>query len=151
MSFTPFQTPPPDFFTITGIYQHRYDPSVVSTFNEISTIINVTYGGVLPDPFNNRFEDPPGKMWSFGQYNRYNRLFQLFRCVYAHNSNQSTIQTVSNPAKPYKFCTFSEYNDFKESVGLVQQLYNVEPGLSIEQIFVLPFPPFAQSFPPPTA
>ena len=34
----PFQTPPPTFFTIDGIYSHRYDQSVIATFDAISTI-----------------------------------------------------------------------------------------------------------------
>ena len=81
---TPYQTPPASFFTINGIYSHRYDPSVISTFDTISTTMGVLG---LPDPFNNRFNDPPGKVMSYQQLSDYRPQITTFQRVYKHNLN----------------------------------------------------------------
>ena len=149
MSFTPFQTPPPSFFTIEGIYAHRFDPSVISTFNEISTIVSSTTSGILPDPFCNRFLNPPGKFMSYKQLQDYRRQIGLFQQVYAHNLCEYQNQTQKKPAKPYKFMTMTEQSDFLEGAGIINKLYNTIPGLSLPEIFILNFPPFTASFPSP--
>lgn len=140
---TPFQTPPANFFTINGIYAHRYDPSVIATFNLISTNVGVLD---IPDPFNNRFNNPPGKTMSFQQLSDYRRQIDLFQRIYNYNRNQSTIQTQTPNyrAIPYRFVTYKEKNDFDEGVGIITKLYNVEPNLSLSNIFIFQFPPFGQ-------
>ena len=150
MNFTPFQTPPPGFFTVGGIYQHRYDPSVVATFNQISTMTYVDSSGVLDDPFNNPYNVFLGQFLSIGQLDEYKQQFSLFRTVYQYNSNQWVTQTKANPARPYRFYLPSDQSTFRQSLGIVNKLYNVVEGLSLTDIFILPFPPFAASFPNPT-
>jgi hypothetical protein len=148
MSF-PFQTPPPCFFTINGIFAERYSPYVKDTFDYISTIVSIDSSGILPDPFNNRFESTKGKYFSFQQLEEYDRQIALFQRVYAYNSNQYFTQTKANPARPFKFCTYKEFNDFRSATGIINKLYNVNEGLFLTDIFILPFPPFTASFPPP--
>jgi hypothetical protein len=138
---TPFQTPPASFFTIEGIYAHRYDPSVVATFDTIST----TVGAIgLPDPFNNLINNPPGKFMSFQQLSDYRRQIALFQRVYNFNKNQSTIQTATYRAVPYRFLTYKEKNDYDEGVGIINKLYNVQSDLGLSNIFIFKFPPFGQ-------
>lgn len=143
------QTPPPTFFTLSGIFAHRYDPCIVQTFDYISTQTYIDTSGLLPDPFNNRFETTKGKWFSFQQMQEYDRQINIFRKVYIHNSNQSFQQTATNPAKPYKFCTYKEMTDYNAGLGIINKLYNVNPGLYLNDIFYLPFPPFNQ-FPDPS-
>lgn len=138
---TPFQTPPATFFTIEGIYAHRYDPSVLSTFNTIST--NVGAEG-LPDPFNNRFNNPPGKTMSYQQLFEYRRQIDIFQRVYNFNQHQSTLQSSTYRAIPYRFTTYKEKNAFDEGTGIINKLYNVEPDLNLSNIFIFQFPPFGQ-------
>jgi hypothetical protein len=149
MSFTPFQTPPPSFFSINGIYAHRFDPSVVSTFDAISTLVSTTTSGLLPDPFNNRFLNPPGKFMSYQQIQDYRRQIALFQKVYSYNLCEYETQTVQKPAKPYKFITMTEQADFLQGTGIINKLYNTVPGFTLQEIFILNFPPFTASFPPP--
>lgn len=138
---TPFQTPPASFFTINGIYAHRYDSSVVATFNTISTNVGVLG---IPDPFNNRFNNPPGKVMSYQQLFDYRRQIGIFQKVYNYNKNQSTMQSSIYRAIPYRFVTYKEKSDFDEGVGIINKLYNVEPKLSLSNIFIFQFPPFGQ-------
>lgn len=150
MSIVPFQTPPPSFFSINGIYAHRFDPCVISTFDAISTFVSSTTSGLLPDPFNNRFVNPPDKSMSYQQILDYKRQITLFQKVYSHNLNEYNTQTVQRPAKPYKFITMTEQTDFLQGTGIINKLYNTVPGLSVQEIFILNFPPFTASFPPPS-
>lgn len=150
MSFIPFQTPPPSFFSIEGIYAHRFDPSVISTFDAISTLVSSTTSGLLPDPFCNKFLDPPGKLMSYKQLMDYIRQIDIFKNVYSHNLCEYQSQTQQKLAKPYKFQTSTEQADFLEGTGIINKLYNTIPGLSIQEIFILNFPPFTASFPPPS-
>jgi hypothetical protein len=150
MSFVSFQTPPASFFTIDGIFQHRYDPSVVSTFNAISTIVNIDSSGILPDPFNNRMESTKGKYMSFQQMQEYKRQIATFQRVYKYNYNQWICQTPSNPAQAYRFITYKELNDYRASLAIINKLYNVSEVFDIQNMFVVPFPPFAPGFPNPT-
>lgn len=138
---TPFQTPPANFFDINGIYAHRFDQSVIATFNTISTTVGA-YS--LPDPFNNRFNNPPGKVMSFQQLSDYKRQIAVFQRVYNYNKNQSTMQTSTYRAIPYRFVTYKEKSDFDNGVGIITKLYNTEPNLSLSNIFIFQFPPFGQ-------
>ena len=146
MSFVPFQTPPPTFFTIDGIYSHRYDQSVIATFDAISTM---TGSAGLPDPFNNRFNVRTGQMMSYQQLQNYREQIATFQRVYAYNYRQSTIQTVTNPATSYRFITYKEKGYYNEGIGIISKLYNDVEDLTLNQIFVFQFPPFAPSFPSP--
>lgn len=150
LTFTAFQTPPPGFFSIEGIYQHRFDPCVVETFNQISNVVTSNSMNLLPDPFNNPTNNPPVKFLSYQQYTKYKNQLDLFRRVYKYNLCQWQNQTISEPAQPYLFATSEEFYTFNESVGLVNKLYNVNPQYNLSNMFIMPFPPFAASFPPPT-
>jgi hypothetical protein len=150
MSFVPTQTPPPGFFTIEGIYAQRYNPCVVSTFNTISNINAIQTSNLKPDPFNNLTENIFVKNLSFAQKNEYQRQLGLFRNVYGYNLNQWRKQTPQNPARPYKFMTSSEFYDYQQSIGLMYKLYNVNTQYPLSNLFIMPFPPFTSSFPPPT-
>ena len=145
MPFIPTQTPPNGFFTVEGIYAHRYDISVISTFNTLSSIAGAAG---LPDPFNNRSNIPPGQTMSYAQLQDYRRQIELFQTVYACNEYQSTIQTVANPAKPFRFVTYKQFNDYRQGLGIISKVYNVVEGLSLTDIFIFKFPPFGQ-FPNP--
>lgn len=140
-TITPFQTPPASFFTINGIYAHRYDQSVIATFDTISTNVGVLG---LSDPFNNRFNNPPGKVMSFQQISDYKRQIDIFQKVYSYNKNQSTMQSTAYRAIPYRFLTYKEKNEFDEGTGIISKLYNVEPALGLSNIFIFQFPPFGQ-------
>jgi len=144
----PSQTPPPTFFTLTGIFAHRYDPCVVQTFDTISTIVSIDSSGLLPDPFNNRFESTTGKWFSYQQMQEYDRQIAVFQKVYTYNSNQSFQQTATNPAKSYTFINYKELADYNAGIAIINKLYNVKPGHFLQDIFYLPFPPFNQ-FPNP--
>lgn len=146
MSFIPTQTPPNGFFTIEGIYSHRYDQSVISTFNSISSIAGANNRS---DPFNNRYNIPIGQTMSYAQLQDYRRQIGLFQTVYACNEYQSTIQTVANPAKPFKFVTYKQFNDYRQGLGIISKIYNVVEGLNLTDIFIFQFPPFGQ-FPSPS-
>jgi hypothetical protein len=138
---TPFQTPPANFFTIEGIYSHRFDRSVIATFDLISTTVGAAG---TPDPFNNPTNNPPVKALSFQQLSEYKRQIDLFQRVYNYNRNQSTMQTQTYRAVPYRFLTYKEKNDFDEGVSLVSKMYNVQPNLGLSNIFIFKFPPFGQ-------
>jgi hypothetical protein len=143
--FTATQTPPAGFFTIEGIYPHRYDSCVVSTFNSISTI---TGNQGLADPFQNPRNESLSRSYSFLQLQEYRRQLGVFQRVYEYNACQSTIQTVARPAAPFNFVTYKDFNDYRAALALIDKIYNVKPGFTIENMFVYKFPPFG-SFPRP--
>lgn len=146
-AFQATETPPSGFFTIEGIYPHRYDTCVVSTFNSISTI-----EGQLgrADPFQNPRNQSLSQTYSYVQLQEYRRQLGVFQRAYEFNACQSTIQTVARPAAPFQFTTYKEYMDYRAALALIDKIYNVKPGYTVENMFVFNFPPFG-SFPsPPT-
>jgi len=143
--FVATQTPPATFFTIDGIYPHRYDPSVISTFNSISTI---TGQQGFADPFQNPRNQSLSQTYSYFQLQEYRRQLGVFQRVYDYNACQSTIQTVSRPAVPFTFVTYKDLNDYRAALALIDKIYNVKEGLTVENMFVYKFPPFG-SFPNP--
>ena len=145
LPFVATQTPPAGFFTIDGIYAHRYDPCVITTFNSISTISG---NQGLADPFQNPRNQSLSQSYSFLQLQEYRRQLGVFQRVYEYNACQSTIQTVSRPAAPFNFVTYTEFNDYRAALALIDKIYNVKQGYTIENMFVYKFPPFG-SFPNP--
>ena len=143
--FVATQTPPAGFFTIEGIYTHRYDPCVVSTFNSISTIAG---NQGRADPFQNPRNQSLSQSYSFLQLQEYRRQLGVFQRVYEYNACQSTIQTVSRPAAPFNFITYKDLNDYRAALALIDKIYNVKQGYTVENMFVYKFPPFG-SFPNP--
>lgn len=146
MSFVPTQTPPSSFFNINGIYANRYDPSVISTFNSISTIHGQNG---TSDPFANPRNDPLNKQFSYFQLQEYRRQIAVFQRVYDFNACQSTMQTIAQPARQFHFTTYKDLYDYREALAFIDKMYNVKPGYTVENMFIYNFPPFG-TYPNPT-
>jgi hypothetical protein len=83
------------------------------------------------------------------QFQEYRRQLAVFQRAYDFNACQSTIQTVARPAVPFQFQTYKEYMDYRAALTLIDKIYNVKEGYTVENMFVYKFPPFG-SFPSPS-
>jgi len=135
-------TPPPDFFTVSGIYSQRTTECVRTTFDRLYAQ-QLTVNPALPDPFNNRTMRIFGQQMSYAQQQYYERLIGLFKKVYAYNSAAYTLagKTGTQPSY-YTFETSSELSRFREANAIINKLYNVDPYYPLSSLFFLPFPPF---------
>lgn len=137
-------TPPPYFFTFEGIYGQRFG-IMRPTFDALFAA-QIAYNSNLDrDPFNNTYSQTIVQQLNFKLYNQYLMLLRLFRKVYAYNlAAYNYAASLSPPGVPkyYKFILSSEQSQFNQAMGLVNQLYNVNPNYPLTCIFFLPFPPF---------
>lgn len=135
-------TPPPEFFSVRGIYAQRTVVCVRNTFDRLyaqQQTVDVT----LPDPFNNRNMNIFVQQMGFRQQQYYQELISLFQKVYAFNAAAYTYAGQHNSTPIYyTFQTASELSRYREANGLINKLYNVNSNYPLTSIFFLPFPPF---------
>jgi hypothetical protein len=134
-------TPPPEFFTITGIYSQRTAGCVRDTFDRLDASQSAIYG--TKDPFNNNNMNIYVQQLSYAQQVYYQQLLTLFQKVYAYNSAAYLYAGVHNTTpRYYNFQTSSELSEFRQASALINKLYNQVPFYPVSSIFFLPFPPF---------
>jgi hypothetical protein len=135
-------TPPPEFFSIRGIYAMRTVPCVQTTFNRLYTQ-QKTVDPLLADPFNNNNMNLFVQQLSYKQKLYYQELINIFQTVYLHNASAYTYAATTNTTPLYyTFKTSSELSRFREANGIINKLYNVVSAYPFTSIFYLPFPPF---------
>jgi len=135
-------TPPPEFFSINGIYAQRTVPCVRDTFDRLyaqQKTVNIN----LPDPFNNRTMNIFVQQLSYQQKLYFQELISLFRTVYDFNA-KAYFYAGKNGSTPiyYTFKNSSDLSRYREANGIINKLYNVNANYPVSSIFFLPFPPF---------
>ena len=134
-----------NFFDIRGIYGQRFGP-YRAVFNQILAYqIQYSFPQITMDPFYNVTNFNPVTMMNFQTQFKYQQQLTLFRKVYDYNYtayyNMANRNRNGNPIY-YRFISASELSEFKEAMGLVNKLYNVNETYPLQCIFFLPFPPF---------
>ena len=135
-------TPPPEFFSIKGIYSMRTVGCVRETFDRLYTQL-LTVDSSAVDPFNNTNMAINVQQLDARQEMYYKQLISLFQTVYLYNATVYAYAARTN-TRPlyYTFTTSSELSRYREANGLINKLYNVVAGYPVSSIFYLPFPPF---------
>ena len=134
-----------NFFDIRGIYGQRFGP-YRAVFNQILAYqIQYSFPQITMDPFYNVTNFNPVTMMNFQTQFKYQQQLTLFRKVYDYNYtayyNMANRNRNGNQIY-YRFISASELSEFKEAMGLVNKLYNVNETYPLQCIFFLPFPPF---------
>jgi hypothetical protein len=135
-------TPPPEFFSINGIYSMRTVACVRNTFDRLYTQQKIA-DPLSSDPFNNNNMNIFIQQLSCNQKMYYQEIISIFQTVYLHNSLAYTYAAKTNTTPMYyTFKTSSELSRFREANGLIEKLYNVVTAYPFTSLFYLPFPPF---------
>jgi hypothetical protein len=141
-SFQVGPTPPPEFFSIKGIYSMRTVPCVKITFDRLYTQLRSVDPSAV-DPFNNRNMNIFVKQMSFKQQLNYQESLSVFQTVYLHNAAAYAYAAATRTTPMYYvFKTSSELSRYREANGLIEKLYNVNAAYPLTSLFYLPFPPF---------
>jgi len=134
--------PPPGFFNLGGIYQQRFQQSVVATFDALYALILATDPSAS-DPYNNQNERRWVQRMSQTQRQEYEDQLAIFRQVYLFNqaAYNAAARGFGGPFY-YRFRSQTEMNRYRAGVALVRKLYQVNENYPLECLFFLPFPPF---------
>jgi hypothetical protein len=141
-SFQIGPTPPPEFFSIKGIYSMRTVPCIRTTFDRLYAQL-LTIDSSAVDPFNNNRMNIFVQQMSFQQQLYYQKSLSVFQTVYLHNAAAYAYAAATNTTPMYYvFKTSSELSRYREANGLIEKLYNVNAAYPLTSLFYLPFPPF---------
>jgi len=135
-------TPPPEFFSIKGIYSMRTVACVRNTFDRLYAQ-QQTVDPLLSDPFNNNNMNLFIQQLSCTQKMHYQELIRIFQMVYSYNARAYAYAAATRTTPMYyTFKTSSELSLFREANGLIEKSYNVVTAYPFTSLFYLPFPPF---------
>jgi hypothetical protein len=135
-------TPPPEFFSIKGIYSMRTVACVRNTFDRLYAQ-QLTVDPSSSDPFNNNNMNLFIQQLSCTQKMHYQELIRIFQTVYSYNASAYALAAATRTTPMYyTFKTSSELSLFREANGLIEKSYNVILAYPFTSLFYLPFPPF---------
>jgi hypothetical protein len=135
-------TPPPEFFSIKGIYSMRTVPCVRATFDRLYAQQQIVDPS-SSDPFNNNNMNLFVQQLSCQQKLYYQEIISIFQTVYLYNARAYAYAAATHTTPLYyTFKTSSELSRFREANGLIEKLYNVVMAYPFTSLFYLPFPPF---------